>query len=93
MMNDYVGPSLDTTIFATQAAIRLFAENPDQWNILREKPAPIPNAVNKVVRLEAPIQNFSRVTTQDFSVEDISCSVWASHALDLESWPVCHFHP
>jgi cytochrome P450 len=69
MMNDYMGPSLDTTIFATQAAIRLFAENPDQWDILRANPSLIPNAVNEVVRVESPIQNFSRVVTSDFAID------------------------
>lgn len=72
MMNDYMGPSLDTTIFATQAAIRLFAENPDQWDILKENPSLIPNAVNEVVRIESPIQNFSRVTTTDFTIGDVT---------------------
>jgi cytochrome P450 len=68
MMNDYMGPSLDTTIFATQSAVRLFAENPDQWTILRENPQLIPNAINEVVRIESPIQNFSRVTTRPFEI-------------------------
>lgn len=72
MMNDYMGPSLDTTIFATQAAIRLFAENPDQWDILRETPSLLPNAVNEVVRLKSPIQNFSRVTTQPFELDGVT---------------------
>jgi cytochrome P450 len=72
MMNDYMGPSLDTTIFATQAAIRLFAENPDQWDLIRETPSLIPNAVNEVVRLESPIQNFSRVTTQPFDLDGVT---------------------
>jgi cytochrome P450 len=72
MMNDYLGPSLDTTIFATQSAIRLFAENPDQWDILRETPTLMPNAVNEVVRLESPIQNFSRVTTAPFEIGGVS---------------------
>jgi cytochrome P450 len=72
MMNDYMGPSLDTTIFATQAAIRLFAENPDQWDLIRETPSLIPNAVNEVVRLESPIQNFSRVTTQPFVLDGVT---------------------
>ena len=58
MMNDYMGPSLDTTIFATQSAIRLFAENPDQWRILREKPSLIPNAVNEVVRVRVSDPEF-----------------------------------
>lgn len=69
MMNDYMGPSLDTTIFATSAAIMLFARNPDQWDILRETPNLIPNAVNEVVRLESPIQNFSRVATRDIEID------------------------
>jgi cytochrome P450 len=72
MMNDYMGPSLDTTIFATQAAIRLLAENPDQWDLIRETPSLIPNAVNEVVRLESPIQNFSRVTTQPFELDGVT---------------------
>lgn len=72
MMNDYVGPSLDTTIFATQAAIRLFADNPDQWDILKSNPSKIPNAINEVIRIESPIQNFSRVVTRPFEVGDLT---------------------
>ncbi|MBC2665701.1 cytochrome P450 [Novosphingobium flavum] len=68
MMNDYMGPSLDTTIFATSSAVWLFAQNPDQWDILCANPQLIPNAVNEVIRVESPIQNFSRVLTRDFSV-------------------------
>lgn len=71
MMNDYMGPALDTTIFATSSAIWLFANNPDQWDILRENPGLIPNAVNEVVRVESPIQNFSRLLTRDFSVDGV----------------------
>jgi cytochrome P450 len=68
MMNDYMGPSLDTTIFATSSAIWLFATYPEQWDILRENPSLIPNAVNEVIRLESPIQNFSRVLTRTFDI-------------------------
>ena len=72
MMNDYMGPSLDTTIFATSAAIMLLATNPDQWDILRENPSIIPNAVNEVVRVESPIQNFSRVATRDVVIDGVT---------------------
>ena len=72
MMNDYMGPSLDTTIFATSAAIMLLATNPDQWDILRENPSIIPNAVNEVVRVDSPIQNFSRVATHDVVIDGIT---------------------
>ena len=55
LMNDYMGPSLDTTIFATASAIMLFAQHPDQWDLIRNNPALIPQAINEVVRLETPI--------------------------------------
>ena len=70
VMGDYLGPSLDTTILATGSAIGLFAQNPDQWDKLRANPTLIPNAVNEAIRVESPIQGFSRVLTDDFSVED-----------------------
>ena len=70
VMGDYLGPSLDTTILATGSTIALFAQNPDQWDKLRASPSMIPNAVNEAIRLESPIQGFSRVLTDDFSVED-----------------------
>jgi len=70
VMGDYLGPSLDTTILATGSAIALFAQNPDQWDKLRANPTLIPNAVNEAIRVESPIQGFSRVLTGDFSVED-----------------------
>ena len=71
MMNDYLGPSLDTTIFATSSAIWLFVNNPAEWDALRDNPALIPNAVNEVVRIESPIQNFSRVLTRNFEIDGV----------------------
>ena len=70
VMGDYLGPSLDTTILATGSTIALFAEHPDQWDELRENPQLIPNAVNEAIRLESPIQAFSRVLTDEFTVAD-----------------------
>jgi cytochrome P450 len=60
MMVDYMGPSLDTTIFAVATAVWLFANNPDQWDLLREDPRLMSSAVNEVLRYDAPIQSFSR---------------------------------
>ena len=70
VMGDYLGPSLDTTILATGNTLALFAQHPDQWDKLRENPQLIPSAVNEAIRVESPIQAFSRVLTDDFSVED-----------------------
>ena len=72
MMNDYMGPSLDTTIFAVSSAIWLFAQHPEQWDAVRADPSLIPNAVNEVLRLESPIQGFSRMVTRDHVVDGVT---------------------
>jgi cytochrome P450 len=71
LMNDYMGPALDTTIFATTNAIWLFAQHPEQWDLIRENPQMIPQAINEILRLESPIQNFSRYVTKDVEVEGV----------------------
>lgn len=63
MMVDYVTPSLDTTIYAVSNAIRLFAEHPGQWDLLRSNPSLVPHAINETLRLESPVQQFTRVVT------------------------------
>ena len=65
MMNDYMGPSLDTTIAATSNLLVQFAENPDQWDCLREKPALLPNAINEGIRRDSPILSFTRLVAKD----------------------------
>lgn len=69
MVIDYTTPSLDTTIFATSSLVMLFAQNPDQWDLVREDPSLIPHAINEAVRLESPIQRFARVTTRDVELD------------------------
>jgi cytochrome P450 len=72
MMNDYMGPSLDTTIFAIGSMIRLFAEHPEQWELLRSEPERTLNAINEVLRLESVITGFSRVLTTDHTVGGVT---------------------
>ncbi|NEU98652.1 cytochrome P450/oxidoreductase [Bradyrhizobium uaiense] len=60
LVRDYINPSLDTTISATGQLIYQLGKNPDQWQLLRERPELIPNAVNEAVRLGSPIRSFSR---------------------------------
>ncbi len=69
MVLSYVAPSLDTTIFAISSAVWLFANNPDQWKKLRENPKLIPNAINEIVRIESPIQGFSRFCTEQCNID------------------------
>lgn len=68
-MIDYIAPSLDTTIYAISSAIYLFARHPEQWDILRPDPSLVPHAINEALRLESPVQRFTRFLTQDYETE------------------------
>ncbi|MEZ5741329.1 MAG: cytochrome P450/oxidoreductase [Burkholderiaceae bacterium] len=68
LMRDYINPSLDTTISATGQAVGLFAEHPDQWDLVRADRSLIPNAVEEVVRLASPIRLFSRYVARDTEI-------------------------
>jgi cytochrome P450 len=70
LFNDYVGPSLDTTIYALSNAIYLFARFPEQWAALREEPGRLRNAINEVIRLESPAQFQSRLSVSEYRVGD-----------------------
>jgi len=72
MMIDYMGPSLDTTIFAISSGVWLFANYPDQWDLVRNDPSLIPAAINEILRMEAPIQGFSRYVARDYNLDGVS---------------------
>jgi cytochrome P450 len=63
LMRDYIAPSLDTTISAIGYGMHLFAQNPDQWTLLREDRSLMKGAIEEIVRLCSPIRAFSRVVT------------------------------
>lgn len=68
----YLVPSLDTTISAVGSAIWLFGRYPDQWKRVRANLSLIPNAFEEVLRLESPLQSFTRLSTRDYDVEGVS---------------------
>ncbi len=70
LMSAYVTAGLDTTINAISAAVRYFAENPEQWQMIRADRSLIPAAFNETVRMESPLQWFSRVTTREVDLGD-----------------------
>ena len=72
MMIDYMGPSLDTTIFAIASGVWLFANHPDQWDLLRADPSLIPAAINETLRMEAPVQGFSRYMARDYDLDGVA---------------------
>jgi cytochrome P450 len=71
MMVDYMGPSLDTTICAISNAVWAFANNPDQWDLVRSDPQLLPSAVNEVLRYDAPIHGFSRYVARDVDIDGV----------------------
>ncbi|WP_238589397.1 cytochrome P450 [Pseudonocardia sp. HH130629-09] len=81
MMLDYVTPSLDTTILAITNLVRLFADNPDQWDLLRVDRSWIPHAINESLRLETPVPQFSRVLTEEHEIGGVVLPAGARVAL------------
>lgn len=64
-LTGFLHASLDTTVNAMASLLMLFAQHPDQWRLVREDPSLVPSAFLEGVRLESPIQFFSRATTRD----------------------------
>ena len=71
MVLDYVGPSLDTTISATTNTLLLLARNPEQWQMLRADPNLVGHVINESLRLESPIQFFTRYVARDVELEGV----------------------
>jgi cytochrome P450 len=61
----YLNAALDTTINAAGSLLMLFAQNPDQWDLVRADTSLVSSAFLEGVRLESPAQFFSRATTRD----------------------------
>ena len=72
LMRDYLGPSLDTTIFAIANLMLLLGRNPDQWDLLRADPSLVPAAVNEALRVESPIRAFTRLVTRDHVLDGVT---------------------
>ncbi|MFB7494206.1 cytochrome P450 [Streptomyces sp. NPDC056161] len=76
-----VTPSLDTTILAITNVVALFAENLDQWDLLRADRSLIPHAINESLRVECPVPQFSRVLTEDHEIDGVPSAVGSRVAL------------
>ncbi len=63
LVRSLLSAGLDTTVSALAFAVMRFATNPEQWDLLRQDPALIQNAVEEVIRIEAPFLMFFRTTS------------------------------
>lgn len=71
LMIDYIAPSLDTTISAISSALYLFATHPQQWRMLKDNRSLLNNAVNEVVRYEAPVRAFARHASRNTEIAGV----------------------
>lgn len=70
VLNVLIG-GVDTTQSQLAHATRLFAEHPEQWELLRERPELVPAAVEEVLRYE-PITPFTaRIARQEVVLRDV----------------------
>jgi cytochrome P450 len=72
LMIDYMGPSLDTTIYGIGNGVWLFAKHPEEWRKTCQSPSRIHSAVNEILRMESPIQGFSRLVARDYDMDGIT---------------------
>jgi cytochrome P450 len=71
VLNVLIG-GVDTTQSQLAHAMRLFAEHPEQWRLLAERPELAPAAVEEVLRVE-PITPFTaRITTEEVTFRDVT---------------------
>jgi cytochrome P450 len=69
---DVLAGGVDTTQSQLAHAIRLFAEHPDQWSLLAERPELVTQEVEEVLRHE-PVTPFgARVLTADVDYRDVT---------------------
>lgn len=68
LMVDYLAPSIDTTMSAISNALYLFAIHPEQWQLLKDEPTLMANAINEVIRFEPPLRAFARLVSRQAEI-------------------------
>lgn len=72
LLGAYLGAGIDTTVNSIAAALKLFADYPDQWDLIRSNPDLIPQAFDEVLRLECPVLGFTRVAARDTEIHGLA---------------------
>lgn len=63
-----VWAGMDTTVNAIASSLFLFGRHPDQWDRLRSDRGLMSGAIAEVLRIEPPVQRFTRVATRDVAL-------------------------
>jgi cytochrome P450 len=83
LLFQYLGPAFETTINGIGNILWLLARHPAQWQLLRQQPALIPSAINEALRVESPLQIWSRVVREDVAVDGAEIPVGTRVAMFL----------
>ncbi|HEX2940855.1 MAG TPA: cytochrome P450 [Rhodopila sp.] len=66
------GAGHETTVNLIGNGLLALLRNPDQWQILRDDPALVPNAVEELLRYDSPVQAIARVTTEPVELSGVA---------------------
>ncbi|MGH3517423.1 MAG: cytochrome P450 [Haloechinothrix sp.] len=72
LVRSFLSAGVDTGVHGLGNALLCFAENPDQYALLRDDPSLARAAFEEVVRYESPVQTFFRTTTREVDVDGTS---------------------
>jgi len=72
LLSAYTTAGIDTTVHALSHAILMFAEHPDQWDLIRAGDIEILDAFDEVLRHDSPVQAFTRVTTTNVDFPEVT---------------------
>jgi len=61
----------ETTTKLLTETVRLLAENPDQWQALRNDPGRAPAVIEEALRLSTPTQGMFRISTTDHELDGV----------------------
>jgi cytochrome P450 len=72
-----VWAGMDTTVNSISSSLYLFGQHPDQWQRLRADRSLLQSAIAEILRIEPPVQRFTRVTTSEVDVSGSTIPVGA----------------
>lgn len=62
----------ETTVNLIGNGLLLLLRRPDEWQILRDDPSLIPNAIEEILRFESPVQAVSRVLSEPVDIGNVA---------------------
>ena len=94
LVRSLLSAGIDTTVAVLGAAMKYFAENPAQWDIVRNDPTQVKKAIEEVLRLSSSVHAFFRTARVDTEIEGtairagdkIMCVLGAANT-DPAHWP------